>query len=255
MRERQEWIRAAEASRIKELRARQKKERVEEIARQAAAREAGLNRPRPSFTPEHGQAIRQARYLVDMRLRIGPGSTPDEAIVIDDYGSTGDSGEEDVRKGNCGTDSDKSPSTDDNGGSVPTPGHSKHSKPLPESRHNRSANPYDQPILPSSSNQVPCEDDCSLFKCVITTVPNYKAGVNAFKKDHPELVSGNLTCATVNVPDYRTVREDCGQQRRQHWNRSLADCGKIIAILTSTVTSAWTITLPLPPHCGLITSK
>ncbi|CAD6956041.1 unnamed protein product [Tilletia controversa] len=84
MRERQEWIRAAEASRIKELRARQKKERVEEIARQAAAREAGLNRPRPSFTPEHGQAIRQARYLVDMRLRIGPGSTPDEAIVIDD---------------------------------------------------------------------------------------------------------------------------------------------------------------------------
>ncbi|CAD6889201.1 unnamed protein product [Tilletia laevis] len=29
-----------------------------------------------------------------------------------------------------------------------------------------SANPYDQPILPLSSNPVPCEDDCSLFKYV-----------------------------------------------------------------------------------------
>ncbi|CAD6888825.1 unnamed protein product [Tilletia caries] len=84
MRERQEWIRASEAARIKDLQARQKKERAEERARQAAVREASSKRPPPSFTPEHGQAIRQARYLVDMRLRIGPGSSPDEAIVIDD---------------------------------------------------------------------------------------------------------------------------------------------------------------------------
>ncbi|CAD6978808.1 unnamed protein product [Tilletia controversa] len=101
-----------------------------------------------------------------------------------------------------------------------------------------------------SSHQAPTK-----FLVRMTAACSSASGVNAFKKDHPELVSGNLTCATVNVPDYRTVREDCGQQRRQHWNRSLADCGKIIAILTSTVTSAWTITLPLPPHCGLITSK